>query len=403
MTDPSGSSIHIGRDSVKMDLHPEQKHRERLFFIDNLRALLVTLVILQHLSITFGATGDWYIQGHTDDMVAAIALTLFNTVNETFFMGFLFMISGYFTPASYDRKGPRLFLKGRLLRLGIPLVFYDLVINPIFLYTFLRVQGQFNEPIWESLAGYLKGFHIGNGPLWFIQRLLVLNVIYVLWRLLAKSPTGNPRSEGRVPGNKAIVVFAFALGLATFILRIWPPARENIHFRGLEFPLFPFQWISLFTIGIIAYRRNWFLRIPDAMSRLWLGVIAIAILVLFPVMFVLGGAAEGEVSQFLGGFRWQAFGYAVWQHFVGMGMIICLLVLFRKRVNHHGKLARAIGASSYTAYIIHTPVTVFVGLALKDISLYPLLKFILAALATVPLCFLLANGIRKLPLARRIL
>ena len=84
-------------------------------------------------------------------------------------------------------------------------------------------------------------------------------------------------------------------------------------------------------------------------------------------------------------------------------MIICLLVLLRKRVNHHGKLARAIGASSYTAYIIHTPVTVFVGLALKDISLYPLLKFALAALLTVPLCFLLANYIRKLPLARRIL
>ena len=135
---------------------------------------------------------------------------LFYAVNETFFMGFLFMISGYFTPASYDRKGTRLFLKGRLLRLGISLVFYDLVVNPVFIYTFFRVQGELNEPIWESLVGYLKGFHIGNGPLWFIQRLLVLNVIYVLWRLLAKSPTGNPRSEGRVPGNKAIIVFAFA-------------------------------------------------------------------------------------------------------------------------------------------------------------------------------------------------
>lgn len=403
MTDTVRSDLYTRNGNSKMDAQPRWKKGERLFFVDNLRALLVTLVIMQHLSITFGGNGDWYIQGHTDDMVAAIGLTLFNVVNEAFFMGFLFMISGYFTPASYDRKGPGQFLKGRLLRLGLPLVFYDLVINPIFIYTFLRVQGELNEPIWGAFVGYLKGFHIGNGPLWFIQRLLVLNIIYVLWRLLARSATGNPRSEGEPPGNKAIVIFAFALALATFILRIWLPARENIQFRGLEFPLFPFQWISLFIIGIIAYRRNWFLRIPDARSKFWLGVIAIAMLVLFPIMFVLGGAAKGQVSQYIGGFRWQALSYAVWQQFVGMGMIICLLVLFRKRVNHHGKLAKAIGSSSYTAYIIHTPVAVFVGLALKDISLYPLLKFALAALLTVPLCFLLANCIRKLPLARRIL
>jgi len=31
----------------------------RLYFIDNLRIFLISLVVLHHLSITYGAPGDW--------------------------------------------------------------------------------------------------------------------------------------------------------------------------------------------------------------------------------------------------------------------------------------------------------------------------------------------------------
>jgi peptidoglycan/LPS O-acetylase OafA/YrhL len=84
-------------------------------------------------------------------------------------------------------------------------------------------------------------------------------------------------------------------------------------------------------------------------------------------------------------------------------MSIVLLVLFCKRLNHQGKLAKAMSASSYTAYIIHAPVTVLVALAIRHIRLYPLLKFALAVLIAVPLCFVLGNFIRQLSLVRRIL
>ena len=86
-----------------------------------------------------------------------------------------------------------------------------------------------------------------------------------------------------------------------------------------------------------------------------------------------------------------------------MGMIITLLVWFRRRFNHQGSLAKAMSASAYTVFIIHAPVIVLVTLTLQDISLYPLIKYPLVALIVVPLCFLLGNYIRKLPLARNIL
>jgi hypothetical protein len=46
---------------------------------------------------------------------------------------------------------------------------------------------------------------------------------------------------------------------------------------------------------------------------------------------------------------------------------------------------------------------VLVALAIRNITLYPLLKFALAVFIAVPLCFALGNFIRQLPLARRIL
>ena len=34
--------------------------KARLFFVDNLRTLMIVLVIMQHLSVTYGGVGGWY-------------------------------------------------------------------------------------------------------------------------------------------------------------------------------------------------------------------------------------------------------------------------------------------------------------------------------------------------------
>ena len=46
-------------------------------------------------------------------------------------MGLLFVISGYFSSQSLDCKGQRRFVMDRLIRLGMPLVAFYLVLNPI--------------------------------------------------------------------------------------------------------------------------------------------------------------------------------------------------------------------------------------------------------------------------------
>lgn len=76
--------------------------KDRLLFIDNLRILLIILVILVHLAITYGApVGDWYYQEVEAGMIESIFYIFFIAVSQSFFMGFFFLISGYFAPGSY--------------------------------------------------------------------------------------------------------------------------------------------------------------------------------------------------------------------------------------------------------------------------------------------------------------
>ena len=112
---------------------------------------------------------------------------------------------------------------------------------------------------------------------------------------------------------------------------------------------------------------------------------------------------QGNIAPFMGGVHWQALIAALWEQFLCVGMVISLLAWFRRRYNQHGRLAKSMSASAYTAYIIHQPVLVFLGLALRSISLHPLIKFALAAPVAVSLCFLISLYLRKLPLIKSIL
>jgi surface polysaccharide O-acyltransferase-like enzyme len=162
------------------------------------------------------------------------------------------------------------------------------------------------------------------------------------------------------------------------------------------------QYIVLFFVGVIAYRGNWFQRISVATGKLWLGIVLFLILVLFPILFALGGALEGNTDAYAGGLTWQSFAYSTWEEFICVGMIIVLLVWFREKFNHQGTLVKAMSDSTFTVYFIHAPVLVFLALALKDFELYPLLKWALVSPVAIFLCFVIAYFLRRLPLLRKV-
>ena len=158
----------------------------------------------------------------------------------------------------------------------------------------------------------------------------------------------------------------------------------------------------MFLAGFAAYRYNWFSTMPDATGRRWLWASGLILLIGYPVALIVGGAMEDN-TVFKGGLHWQAIFWAIMSAFLMVGFSIGVLYLFRRYANGQGWLSRWLVPNAYTAYIIHAPVIVFVAVAMRGLGFHPLLKFVLASLISLPLCFGLSNIIRKLPYAERIL
>ncbi len=389
----------------------------RLFYVDNARTFAIVLVIALHVSISYGGSGSWSYVEPTSDVPTAALLTIFNAVVQSFTLGLLFLLAGYFTPGSYDRKGTRRFIGDRFMRLGIPLVAYIVFIDPIINYEHAVRNGLTHQSFLTFWGRGLADVSFGPGPLWFVQTLLLFSLAYAGVRSLSRGSRPAPKAEpantggrdaesdtdgragGAIPSNLHVLLFALTLGAISFLARLAYPVGKE--FLSMQLGFYP-QYVALFAVGVLAYRRDWLAGLSAAMGRVWLlvGTVGIALL---PVLMIAGGALSGSVDSFIGGFHWQALAYAVWEQVVGVGLCVGLLVRFRESVNCHGRLARAMAAGSYTAYIIQAPVIVAVLLAARTVHVYPLVKFAVVAPVAVALCFGIAHFVRQLPFVKKIL
>jgi glucan biosynthesis protein C len=398
----STQSISIERTKAQlMAAEARASVGSRLLFVDNIRVFLTILVILHHLMVIYAGTGDFaYMEGRQDVVTNSLG-GWFCAVNQAYFMGLFLLIGAYFVPSSYDRKGAGRFVKDRLIRLGIPLALYSWVINPLFWYAFSFQK--IGMPFWRFFPGeyFSGGGLIGQGPLWFVETLLIFTLLYALWRLVARSRPPEPARETDFPGNGTIALFALLLGVAGFLVRqFFLIDKYNFRPLNLQFAFFA-QYIALFVVGLIACRRNWLLRLPDGVGRLWLRL-AVALILLWAPLMLVGGALT-SFDPYRGGWHWQAFVFALWESCLCVSMCIGLIYAFRRYLNRRGKIAGFLVPNAYTAYLIHALILVALALAVRDITLYPLLKWALVALVAVPLSFGLSSLIRKLPYTDRVL
>jgi glucans biosynthesis protein C len=384
----------------------------RLWFVDHLRLVLICGVVVAHLADTYGGFGGGWYQYRDPapaDLLTGNALTiLFPTILfglGASGMGLFFLLAGYFTPDSYDRKGAASFLRDRLVRLLIPLLLYDLLLDPLVVY----IAGGRHGSYWSFYGPYLLQVRtIGPGPAWFLAALLLFTLLYVAWRGLSRPRSQAAERSRKLPSYRAILGFIVALGLLSFVVRIWWPLSWV--FQPLDLPVgYLPQYLSLFTLGLVAYRRNWFVELSARMGRDWslMALIATATLICggLAIYLKMGGTggAGTQLDYYVGGFHWQALLEAMWEAFAVVGVCLGLLVLFRQHWNWQGRLAKGFAASAFTVYLTHPLVIVSVASAFSTVALYPLLKCAIVVLIVLPLCFLLSSLIRKIPLANRIL
>lgn len=349
--------------------------RDRLHYLDNLKVGLTMLLIAHHVGQAYGPTGGaWPIQ----ETARATILGPFFTVNRSFFMSLFFLISGYLVARSYDAKPGWPFVRGRLLRLGLPTLAFALLMVPLQLFVFPAPGMSEPGSAWPIDVGYL----------WFLEHLLLFSLAYALWRW-ALGRRGAERSERPL---RAWHVIAFSIVLAPTLgaIRIpFPIDRWDylLGFFRVAFADVP-RDLAFFVVGIVAFRRMWFETTPARVGRAWLAV---------GVALVAFWYAYGLGLYRVIGLQGAAFDVVrvTWEAVLCSSLCIGLVVLFRESVTANGRFARALGKSQYAAYIFHVPVILAFQYALLSLTLPPFAKFALVTLVSIPATFAIASAVRR--------
>jgi peptidoglycan/LPS O-acetylase OafA/YrhL len=381
---------------------PVAAKTDRLYFVDHLRAALVTLVILHHVALVYGAGAPfYYAEPPFTEPLAYLVLLAFGVFNQAWFMGALFFLAGYFTPGSYERKGQAAFLKGRLRRLGIPLLLFFFVLGPISSTAYWQMPPELTG-ITEPLTWGAYPFLLGMGPLWFVALLLIFDFAYAAWRRITSNRQSDPERAPSRPGYAATVVFILALAATSYLIRFVIPLGKEL----LGFPTLAYlpQYLSFFILGAVASRRHWLRTIPNSMGIIGFVLALAATVVLFPLA-VSGRLFALEISEpaaFLGNGTWQSAVYAVWDSIVAVGLFLAAATFFRRFLDGNRAPGKFLAEQSYAVYVIHTPIVVFLALSLKGVSLGALPKFALLSVIAVPVCYAAAYLMRRLPFLSRV-
>ena len=364
--------------------------RGRLEYLDALRLALTALVVVHHALITYGASGSWFYTEPNDWTGWSTAASVITALNQLYFMGLFFLVAGYFTPGALARKGTGRFLLDRAIRLGIPLVLAFVFACPYLeVMKSAYVKGQPTDGYWHELAWRLRDNELSPGPLWFVEALLGFSLIYAVVRRVPKP---------RAIGHRELAILAAAIATTTFAIRVWWPAGQE--WQHLQLAFFG-QYGVLFAAGVWCAQSDAFTTLDARLAKVWGPVGLVAFFGIAVIANVSGGIPDA-LPLITGGTHWQAAAAAALESVYCVGAIVTMLVVFRDRVGA-GRLTRVFAADAYMVYAIHAPVLVTICVGLRGWDAPPPVKMIVAAGATIAVCFAIAHALRRIALVRRVL
>ncbi|KAI1264617.1 acyltransferase 3 [Xylariaceae sp. FL1019] len=360
---------------------------QRRHDLDNLRTALTGLVTVHHTAIAYGGLGSWMFYSAGFERASSPILVGMNVFNQSFFMGLFFWISGRVSAQSLSRTPPSAFMKSKAIRLGIPALVYSYIIHPA---TRAVLHG--------SLASAQPIGHGLRGPVWYIGTLIAFDGAAALAKRLGVLSTDRKYASVQSKTYETLCRYGWlGVGLSSFLLRLWYPIGVTIPFLNLQ-PAFVSQYIYAYCLGLMSYQEKEdsmhslldpvldHARIEKASSRSnnlnektqSSGLIkAVAVSLATMSLCILPAYVsdrkswmQAAVDYLPGGLNLTAFAFAIWNEFSFMIMAPALLTYFRQRHSLSTSSSVITPRSSYTAFLIHAPVTVLIQ-SLADRVLFP--------------------------------
>ncbi len=376
------SSVRFSPDTAAPQ--PRRTASPTSLALENLRGIVILIVLAFHAALAYVSfappISDFASPPYTwrgfpilDDH-RFFGFDLFCAWQDIYLMSLMFFLSGLFVWPSLMRKKNAVFLRDRLLRLGLPFLFGILIVMPLATYPSYSVTAL--DP---SLAGYLDKLLAlpfwPVGPLWFLWQLLALTMLagFVNWVAPGAIPALGRWSAGagtRVGRYFVCLVALSALAYVPLALAFTPWAWSNAGpfgiqlCRPLQYAVYFFAGIGIGVGGIdrglvaadgpLAQRWALWLAAALAALALWLGVSALT----FQRTTSLGVQAAAD------------FAYVI---ACACGCFFLIGVSLRFAAAR-SRLLGTLGANAYGLYLLHYVFVVWLQFALLTLPLLALVK-----------------------------
>lgn len=376
----------------------------RIAYLDNLKTLLVAAIIAGHGALAYGDLENaWPYQDIQEVQLGAVsnvALAALVIPAVLFAMGLFFLISGLVTPGSIARKGPGRFARGRLVRLGLPLVAWTLVLWPGAIWISHLAAGD-AEPFWDELTD--NDPILDTGPMWFVAVLLAYSLVYAgwcAWRPRAAAEPDDAVAAAAPLAGRTLVVLAAAIAAANALVRPLFPITSNeiLQSHLWQWP----QFVAMFGLGIVAAQRAWLEPVPARIRR-GCGLAALGGIAAWGLLELTVAVTGGDPdSVFDRGFSWAALGLAVIEGPLAVGAAVWLLGFAQQHLGRRpGPLGQAMNRSAYAAFFLQGVVLLGLMVALRPLAIPAEVKAVTVAGLGVAGSFALAWAlVDRTPLGR---
>lgn len=382
---------------------------ERYYYLDWLRLFAILVVFFHHCSKFFD-----YHTTTVYNTVRSPTLSAFREFNFLWIMPLFFFISGasvYFSLRSRKAGG---FIKERILRILIPLIFIGtFVINPPYIYIERLFEG-------KTISGFISWYpHFFDGMwpkgnfaplgmgthLWYLQYLFIFSLI--LLPLFVRS-----KKSGR--SHLAKLATHFEKPWALFLLFVpISAAASSIELMGLGFTRVvggwdPISFLLFFIYGYLIFSNTQILETIRKYSTV--GLVAAIVLTIFyidshfGINLVIPGITRHNIHEIEAAFSINLPVSAAIQAFrglLGWCWLIGLLGLGKRFLNFNNRSLAYGGEAVLPFYILHHTIILIIGFPILQWSSSVSTKyFAIASISFVIILALYELLVRRLNIIR---
>ena len=382
--------------------------RNRYIFIDYLRGFLTVVVVLYHSLLTYTSNGYASVIADVGKWAG------FDTVVEfldIFFMSLFFFVSGLFSFKSMERKGIWMFLRGRLLRLGIPFVLGWLIINIPAYYLSYGAYYQFMYGVPMSIDGFFKywGETLGGstaGPLWFLWVLLLFDC------LIAVTYKAFPRilKKIRICKYKWLTnPWLFIIGMALLALICYLPMlnigdNKFVHLFGpfnlqiSRILLYLMFFVCGAAIGIYGMSKSVLDRNGKLIKRWWILLLVGVLSYLALQQLKTWSVSSNQINEW-----YVLYPIAVLFIIVCTTVSIGLFGAFSRLVKKENRVMSSLAENAYGIYILHYVFVAATQFVFIKIPLHGVSKGIVVFMLALGITWGVVWLIRRIKVVRKVI